>query len=138
MYVDVCSVCRVLGLDKVSGAFKDHITKAAGGDIQAFAQIRAHRDGSANLPLVRIRKVKNPSKEALSVSMKETDEEEAYVSLVEEDIASMEEKSLEAAWKEEMMEKADRVLEILTSGGVEEQWRSSTPGEERGGNLLQL
>ena len=82
----VCSVCWILGLDKVKGAFKDHTTKAVGGDIQAFAQIRAHRDGSANLPLVRNKKIKIPSQEALSVSMKETDEEVAYVSLMEKDI----------------------------------------------------
>ena len=64
--------------------------------------------------------------------MKETDEEVAYVSLMEEDIAMPEEKSLEAARQEEMIEKADTILGILTSGGIEEQWRRSTPGTDEG------
>ena len=135
MFVAMCSYCRRLGAEKVSGAFKDQVTRAAGGDIQAFGQIKAHRDGVATLPFVRSAKVvKRPSKQALSVSMKETDEEEAYVSIVMEDIAPGESQDMEKTLIEGVIEKMDTVLGVISSGGMEGPVDSSTPGSSGASN----
>ena len=135
MFVAMCSYCRRLGAEKVSGAFKDQVTRAAGGDIQAFGQIKAHRDGVATLPFVRSAKVvKRPSKQALSVSMKETDEEEAYVTIVMEDIAPGESQDMEKTLIEGVIEKMDTVLGAISSGGMEGPIDSSTPGSSGASN----
>ena len=87
MMVAICSTCRVLGLDKVHSAFKDHQTQSLDGNIRAFEKLMAFREGSTKLPMNRQIQNKELSQEAINTSMHESNwREEVYLSMMEEDI----------------------------------------------------
>ena len=79
MLVEVCSTCRVLGLDKVKSAFKDFQTKDLNGNIRAFEKLKMFRDGSSKLPLNKQIMNKEPSKRALSTSMRDFDKKKRSI-----------------------------------------------------------